>query len=90
MAKVSKGTWNLVSQLAFIAVILIGVALLIVKIVGGGTFSSICLSVANAIAYLITACAGFDYAKKLNNIWGWVFYILGFALIVVCYVLTLF
>lgn len=72
--------------LGYIGIILVAVALILAKI-GGGELASAMTLIANVIAYLITAVAGFYYARSKRNVWYFVAFAVAVILIVVFMIL---
>lgn len=88
----STNRWrHFVHFLAYIAVIMIGIALALSFILSKvGVSSSIVGSiskVANALAYLIVCVASFYYARSKRNVWFFVLWLIATVLIVVFMVL---
>lgn len=79
-----------VNALAFVSVVLIGIALILVKIFGAGSVSATIQNVANALAYIVTAIAGFFYVKNKKETWMWIAYLVGLVMIVIGFILILF
>ncbi len=80
----------IINALAFVSVMLIGIALILVKIFGGGQVSTVIANVANALAYIITAISGFFFVKNKKQVWIWVAYLVGVVMIIIGFILTLF
>ncbi len=68
----SRGfSWRrIVNFCAFVAVVLIAVALVLAKIFSGNTVSGAMTIVANAIAYFIASVSAFFYARSKRH-WGY-------------------
>ena len=79
-----KGLLNLI---AFVAIGLVGVTLILSEIGLSGDISNALALVAHVLAYLITAIAGFYYVKNKNNIWVWIIYAVSIVLIILSYVI---
>ena len=69
--------------LGFIGVILVGAALVVAKIAGGGALTSAMTLVANFIAYFITAVAAFYYVRARNKVWMYVVYFVAIIVIAI-------
>ena len=83
----NKDFRSLLNLLAFIAIGLVGVALLLSKVGLGGEISSALTLVANLLAYIITAVAAFYFVRNKNNVWLWVVYAVALVLIVISYII---
>lgn len=85
MAK--KDFKGIINLLAFVAVGLIGVTLLLNSIGILGEISGAFTMVANILAYIITAIAAFYYVRNKKNVWVWIIYVVALVLIVISYIL---
>ena len=79
-----KGLLNLI---AFVAIGLVGLTLILSKVGVFGEITGAITTVAHVLAYLITAIAGFYYVKNKNNIWVWIIYAVSIVLIILSYVI---
>lgn len=78
---------NLLNILAFIAIGLVGVSLLLANVGLGGEISAALTMIANILAYIITAIAAFFYIKNKRSIVLWIIYAVSVVLIVISYIL---
>lgn len=83
----NKDFKGIINFFAFVAIALVGVALLLANIGLNGNISSALTLVANLLAYFITAIAGFYFVKNKNNVWYWVIYAVAIVLIVISYII---
>ena len=85
----SKDIKGIINFLSFISVGLIGVTLLLGKL---GIFQGIggaLITVANVLAYIITAIAAFYYVRNKKNVWVWIVYVVSIVLIVISYIINI-
>ena len=90
MANNNRKTTNwrsLINFCAFIAIAMIGLALLISKLIKPGEFTSALTLVANIISYTIVAISGFYYARSRRNFVYFIIWIIAIVLIIVSYVI---
>lgn len=87
MAKAAKSSGWFINLMAFIAVILIGVSLILSRIHVLGQVASAFLIIANVVAYLVVAVVSFFFIARKKNVWLWVVWIASIVLIVVSYVI---
>lgn len=83
----NKDFKGIINFFAFVAIVLVGVALLLANIGLNGDVSNALTLVANLLAYLITAIAGFYFVKNKNNVWCWVVYAVALILIIISYII---
>ena len=84
----NKDFKGLINLLAFVAIAMVGIALLVSKILGGaGGVAGALILIANVLAYIITAVAAFYFVKNKNNVWIWVVYAVALVLIVISYII---
>ena len=87
MAKPVKSSGWFVNLLAFIAVILIGVSLILSRIHVFGQVAGAFLIIANVIAYSVVAIVSFFYIANKKNIWLWIVWVVSIVLIVISYII---
>ena len=88
----STNRWrHFVNFLAYIAVIMIGVALALSFLLGklgvNATIAGYISKIAQALAYIIVCIASFYYARSKRNIWFFILWLIATVLIVVFVVL---
>jgi uncharacterized membrane protein len=82
------------NALAFAALVLSGLALIVSKILGwlkvGVQFAGILSSVASSLAYIVTAVAAYYYVRTKRSVTWIVIYIVALLLVIVPIVLSMF
>ena len=78
------------NMLAFIALMISGVALLISKIFFCGTVANILNNVAYVLAFVVTAVAAYHYVRTKRNLVVTIIYIIAVIIVVIPLVLSLF
>ena len=85
---------KIMDMLAFVAVLIGGITLLIALILGkvGVSLSFVgkLQSIANAIGWLVLSILSFKYIKTRRNVWLWVTWTAAVVAIFVCIILALF
>lgn len=78
---------NLLNVLSYVAVVMVGVALLLGLIFKGnaGSVAGALNLIAQCLAYLVVACYSFSYARA-KGIWWLIAWVVAVVLIVVCLV----
>lgn len=76
---------SLANILAYIAIILVGIALVVKSIIGGGQIASILKTTADCIAYFMLALPSYAYARSRRNIAFLIIWVIAITLIVVSY-----
>ncbi|MBO4937365.1 MAG: hypothetical protein J6C90_03475 [Clostridia bacterium] len=85
----SDFNWKkVVNLLAYIALIAVAVALILVKIFNGSQVASALNVIANSVAYIITAISAFAFARSKRNPWVMIFFVVAVILVVVFMILN--
>lgn len=84
---VARDWRKMMNLLAYVAIALIGVCLLLGKLGLSGNISNAFLTIGNIIAYLIVAVGGWFYIANRKNVWLWVVYFVSLVLIIISYCL---
>ena len=88
MSNKKNTNWkSLINFCAFIAIAMIGLALLISNIIKPGEFTRALTLVANIIAYTIVAISGFYYARSRRNYVYFIIWVISIVLIILSYVI---
>ena len=83
-----KFTWKgFANLMAYIAVILVGVSLLIQACLKGNQVASVFKMIADIVAYVMLTIASFSYAKSRRSVVFLIIWIIAVVLIVVSYVI---
>jgi len=90
----STRTWQWwVNVIAFISLVIIGVALLLGELFGSGDIQSFLWTLANALAYIVVASCAFIYAssklKRKNGIWYMLIWVGAVILVIIGIILPL-
>lgn len=83
----SKKTAYAINLVAFVAVIIIGVALLLGKIGIGARLSGYLMGIAQIIAYSLVAIISSFWIAHKRNVWLWVVWGVSVALIVISFII---
>ena len=95
MASSSKKSWHWwVNAVAFVAVVIIGVVLLLAQFDLGGSIADVLTQIANALAYVVVAACSFVYASgkmgKKNGIIYMIAWVVAVVLITISFIIPLF
>ena len=71
--------------LAYVAIILVGVALIVKSIIGGGQIANILKTTADCIAYFMLAIPSYAYAKSRRSPVFMIVWVIALALIAASY-----
>ncbi len=88
----STNNWrHFINFLAYVAVIMIGLALALSFVLGKlGVSSSVCgslITIANALAYIIVSISAFYYSRSKRNFWVFILWLVATILIIVFMIL---
>ena len=83
----SRKTAYAINAVAFVAVIIIGIALLLGKIGIGAKLSGYLLGIAQILAYSIVAIISSFWIAGKRKVWLWVIWGISIALIVISFIL---
>ena len=78
------------NMLAFIALIISGVALLISKIFLGGTSASVLNGIAYTLAFIVTSVCAYSYVRTRRSLTVLIIYIVAVVIVVVPLILSMF
>lgn len=78
---------SFVNLCAYIAIVMIGVALILSKIISGSEVVAALNIIANVLSYIIVGIAAYCYAASKRNFWYFAIWLVAIVLIVVFYFL---
>ncbi|MBQ2863885.1 MAG: hypothetical protein IJE91_00285 [Clostridia bacterium] len=81
------GFRSFANVLAYIAVILVGAALLVQALLGDGMVAYVFKTIADVLAYVMLAISSFSYAKSRRSVVYIIIWIVAVALIAVSYII---
>lgn len=81
------GFRSFANVIAYIAVILVGAALLVQALLGDGMVAYVFKTIADVLAYVMLAISSFSYAKSRRSVVYIIIWIVAVALIAVSYII---
>lgn len=87
MAKIQFSLKSFANFMAFVALMFIGIALILTKIIGAGAVVNALQLVSEIIAYCMVSISAFYYARSKRNLLFLILWIVAIVLIVVSYII---